>query len=618
MGSKLCGEKLWGGVCGVVRQMARAGRITAGCAGLLVCLGLLLAGSSNAATVPSSVLWRSAEPGTSAGSAAIPRGVAADPDSGRVYVADHGNNRINEFTAWGEFVKAWGWGVLDGSAELQMCTTDTGCQAGLAGDGPGQLDRPGGLVVVEGGSIFVADRGNLRVQKFGSDGGFQLMLGGQVDQGPIHPGNRCTAQYIEEGDVCGTGLSGTGQEEFSIWPVGSYVSRDALNNIYVGDTNRIQVFDAAGVYLSSLSLPSEGSVASLAVDVSTGDIYFSFPVINEAGVAQFPGVFRLSAGTGSLKDTLAVDRPSAIAADPEGNVYVAREPGAFLPSARSELLVFDADGQLVGSGEGAATDLISSSGIGTNVVGAEGQIGVYVSNSRNEGGFVQAYLPAPSFWPPPPAQPVIIDQYATSVDAKGATVRATINPRFWSDTRYYVEYGTDPCEASACQKLPAPPGSLLTSKVISAPLTSAGVFLEGLVPNTTYHYRFVAESSGGGPVSGAEATFTTPPLSPVGPPCPNDVLRPGAGGALPDCRAYEMVSPIDKEGADIWFVFTDAGDPAGLDQAAPAGSTITYSAYRAFADPKSAPYTSQYLARRGRGRLGERIDLATARRPLAL
>jgi len=60
-------------------------------------------------------------------------GLAADPSSGHIFLSELGNNRISEYTAWGEFVKSWGWGVRDGSPEPQICTATTGCLSGQEG-----------------------------------------------------------------------------------------------------------------------------------------------------------------------------------------------------------------------------------------------------------------------------------------------------------------------------------------------------------------------------------------------------------------------------------------------------------------------------------------------------
>ena len=127
--------------------------------------------------------------------------------------------------------------------------------------------------------------------------------------------------------------------------------------------------------------------------------------------------------------------------------------------------------------------------------------------------------------PPPKRPPSIDEQYALSADSDGAVVRAEINPHFWKDTTYYVQYGTAECPESGwsegCKEQPAPPGALLGDKAVNSSLPTAGVFLGGLSPATTYYYRFVAQSSGGGPVfgkggkvgeDGKEATFTTFPL----------------------------------------------------------------------------------------------------------
>ena len=190
---------------------------------------------------------------------------------------------------------------------------------------------------------------------------------------------------------------------------------------------------------------------------------------------------------------------------------------------------------------------------------------------------------------------------------------AQINPRFWPDTAYRVEYGTAPCREGGCT---ASTGERpLTSRTTSSPLASEAFLLEGLAPGTTYHYRFVAESGGGGPVygidpdgpegpeeatpeAGLEGTFTTY-RAPQPAPCANDAYRGGSSGALPDCRAYEMVTPLDKEGGDIAVLISELTSlPAVLQQAASGGDRLAYGSYRSFGGAPSAPWTSQYVASR--------------------
>jgi hypothetical protein len=81
--------------------------------------------------------------------------------------------------------------------------------------------------------------------------------------------------------------------------------------------------------------------------------------------------------------------------------------------------------------------------------------------------------------------------------------------------------------------------------------------------------------------------------------CSNETFRIGPSSALPDCRAYEMVSPPNKNGGEI-----DGGvHKAAIvppQQAASNGESVTYASTSAFVDanPESAVVSSQYLSRR--------------------
>ena len=74
--------------------------------------------------------------------------------------------------------------------------------------------------------------------------------------------------------------------------------------------------------------------------------------------------------------------------------------------------------------------------------------------------------------------------------------------------------------------------------------------------------------------------------------CPNEHLRseqPFASG-LPDCRAYEMVSPVGKG---------DDGVSSVSSRAAASGEAVSYFSRGSFADPMSALLEGRYLSRRG-------------------
>ena len=121
-------------------------------------------------------------------------GVAVNEATGDLYVADTGNHRIDQFEADGTFVRAWGWGVRDGSAELQTCTSITGCQAGLAGTEAGEFETALAIAVDNApggeGDVYVAGYGggaDNRIQKFTSEGALVTTwgAGGVLAEGPL-------------------------------------------------------------------------------------------------------------------------------------------------------------------------------------------------------------------------------------------------------------------------------------------------------------------------------------------------------------------------------------------------------------------------------------------------
>ena len=546
--------------------------------------------------------------GSAAGRLKGPSGIATDPVTHRVYVSDLSNKRVSAYTPWGEFVMAFGWGVRNGDPEPQTCTSETGCQAGLSGSGPGEFGDslyfgPNGIAVDESGDIYVMDLGNRRVQKFDSEGNFILTFGGKVDQDT--EGNVCTAA---SGHTCVAGQVGTGPSEFAItYSDGIGIRGDYLDvapdgSIYVGDRNRIQVFEPDGSFKSSFPLPEPGNPGALAIDPNTGTVYFAFAQDLQE---KSPGVYSFTSSGELLETVLPVGRPSGgIAVDADSNVYVVSGP----PFDFARVAKFDASGALLGEfGYGTKQPFFELRGLATGLVTEDGASDLYVGratfvspNPTTAAFRVYGTIPDSDLvGPPPSVPPEITDQYAVSVGSRSALLRARVNPHFWDDTTLYVQYGTADCETSACAAHPSAPGKLLTEKVTALPQVSPGIFLGDLQPNTTYHYRIVAQSGGGGPVHGPDRTFTTPPLpGPVGAGCANSARRAGAASFLADCRGYEMVSPVDKGGAGIGSLLDSHNIPVALTQAAEGGDRVTYTSQKSFAGALGSPYAPQYLAER--------------------
>jgi tripartite motif-containing protein 71 len=171
----------------------------------------------------------------------FPSGVATD-SSGNVYVADAFNNRIQKFDSDGHFVMAWGKNVyIFGAtgAPFEICTTAAFCQAGNGTGGlGGEMNFPSGVATDSAGSVYVADTGNHRIQRFGSSGAWDRAWGRNVNGGNVF--GVCTVAAN-----CLAGTTGVGGGEMYN-PEG--LATDATDHIYVADNAnfRIQKFDSLG------------------------------------------------------------------------------------------------------------------------------------------------------------------------------------------------------------------------------------------------------------------------------------------------------------------------------------------------------------------------------------
>ena len=144
--------------------------------------------------------------GTGDGQFNGPRGIAMAPD-GSIYVVDSGNNRVQHFSAEGQYLNSWG----------TFASVDQGEAPG------GTFNQPFGIAIGPDGSVYVADTWNYRIQKFTADGRFITMWG----------------------------VSGQAETPDAFWgPRGLAV--DQAGHVYVSDTGnkRIAVFDANGQFLT--------------------------------------------------------------------------------------------------------------------------------------------------------------------------------------------------------------------------------------------------------------------------------------------------------------------------------------------------------------------------------
>jgi hypothetical protein len=179
--------------------------------------------------------------------------------------------------------------------------------------------------------------------------------------------------------------------------------------------------------------------------------------------------------------------------------------------------------------------------------------------------------------------PGLRSESASSVTSTSVTLDATINPHEHS-TSYYFQYGKSSGYETT---VPLAPGAPLGSGLNDLEVAE---HVQGLSPETVYHYRVVAvsELSPGEFESflGRDETFTTQAAG-----------GGGGGSVLLDGREWELVSPADKHGARV--------DPisggGGVVQAAVGGEAMTFLT-RSPTESEPAGYTNgevQVLSLRG-------------------
>ena len=525
-----------------------------------------------------------------------PTEVGVDRDSHNVYVTDPGNYRVEKFSASGAFILMFGKGV-DQTTGGYVCTAASGdtCQAGTPGTHVGQFTTPSVLAVdnsggPSNGDVYVADTGAQTVQKFDSSGtlitswgeggalsrytnGIDLDAAGNLYTltpccGSIFEYNEAGTLIDHETRFPGVGLPG--------------LQVDAGGNFYI-KTNAgffstgIAKADPAGhpIGLLTSTLPTAG----YALDKSTDDLFQDIgDVIQRYSADCDPGEGTCtpvdSFGSGHLSGA------TGLGVDPgDHTVYVA-------DTAANDVAVFGDVEPIVTTG--APTGITESSVTLTGNIDPAGRGNI--TECRFEYGFDKGYgtilpcTPDPASSPPgsnftgPTAvtasisglSPGTVDHYrlvasntaeATSngadrtftttqppavdglssanLTATTADLEAQVNPN-GLDTTYRFEYGPT---LSYGQSIPIPDGAIGASNSDQA----IEVHLEGLIPKTVYHYRLVAANEDGTTTTG-DQTFNFYP-----PPCPNENVRQQTqADYLPDCRAYELVSPEDAAGTLLY------------------------------------------------------------------
>jgi hypothetical protein len=572
-----------------------------------------------------------------------PAQLAVSPVNGHVYVADLTNRRISEFDADGNFIRLWGWDVVMsgrpgdlGADAFEICTVMVDCkQAGSAGaDGGrfGGFESPDALIADASGNIWASDPDNRRIQQFDASGNFIAVYGYDVDAlGGGGALERCTSTVV---GACQAGTEGTDPGKFSHGPHG--IAFDSGGNLYAidPDNRRVQKFDPtllasvsdfgtaslahftsnapehvlalmggnrlafvvnnAGVgerqiveldpadaSVEDTSLVGSGfndNLSALAVEETTGNVYatigFSSGSYSGSNVPKSPRPILVLGATLPPDPVLTID-PVTVKADttatfsgmvdPTGGIVTCAfqysTGPAFAPSETSSVLTPGCD-SLASSGAQAvsanATGLIPNTHYFVRLAASR----PLVPNSTTTSSATEFDTDS--------VPPAVSNVGAVEIADTSARLVGTIDPKH-AATSYVFEYGTTPALGSS-----TPPVDIGNG---TAPLIVSQV-IEDLSPATTYHFRLVATNDFGS-ASSSNRTFLTR-TDPV----------------LPDARAYEMVSPVDKNGGGAL-----SGGQAGWSVAYD-GEAVGFCTTSMFGNP-SSPLTNifdacaHYASRRG-------------------
>ncbi|MEN6342987.1 MAG: 6-bladed beta-propeller, partial [Methanospirillum sp.] len=259
-----------------------------------------------------------------------PWGVAVDP-AGNVYVTDPVNDRVQSFTPNGDYLDEWG----------------------STGTGDGQFQGPAGIAIDREGAIYVFDCMNFRVQKFAPNGMLIARWGSAGSQPGQFGGNWWDGSGIIDANSIAVGPGGivyvadkgnsriqlfrsdgvfirayeaSGYDTEGMFSSPRGLDTDREGNVYVADPNvcRIQKFARDGTIISQWG--AQGSIDGrfdMPVDVAVdGDGYVY--VIDYHRVEKFTssGDFVASWGSYGSEDG-QLNYPYGIAVDGAGNVYVA-------------------------------------------------------------------------------------------------------------------------------------------------------------------------------------------------------------------------------------------------------------------------------------------------------
>jgi hypothetical protein len=470
-------------------RRAGAARRAATAAGLAAIVALLL---------PALAVAGTHEFISSFGSFSSPESLAVDQARDLVYVLNRENGTVDRFDSEGQPASFGPTNSFHEGNRLTGLTFPFGTsEAEIA-------VAPPGSALGTGGDVFVTNAGGLEVKAYDPDG--EVLNEASTDItgafGPPH------------GYICGVAVDPSGAV---------YVADYGVNAVmrYV-PTNTQPVEYRFDSQLTNVSSPCSISVGSSTLYVAT---WPSSP-LTAYPLSLFPGneeEFDVSSS-----GTVVEANGFPVAANAS---YVDPVTDELYVDEGEQVRVFDSTGQVVDE-FGSAQGLFESHGVAVD----SSLAAAFVADTFN--GIVDVYA-APRI-----DAPSLSGLRAVNVTETEARLRGEVNPNS-EPTHFHFEYVDDATFQATgfanASQVPVPDGQLgngFKAVGVSRPVA-------GLTPGTTYHYRLVA-SNPLGTTTGEPRTFTTFAAESAAS-CPNAANRGGLSQPLPDCRAYEMVTPAVKD-----------------------------------------------------------------------
>jgi hypothetical protein len=466
------------------------------------------------------------------------------PNAGDLLVADPGNRRIQEFTSSGAFVRAFGFDVTTGGVTtFEVCTVAASCkEAGASGSGSGQFatNTPTRVAEDSSGNIYTVEpTTNFRVQKF------------------TLPSNVPTPQgSFDEADLKGTAATNT-PTDVAVNPANGDVLVNKLfpaastpscpiTGVASGAESRVVEVSSAGALEGTHGIcagvtPSNG----LAVRGSTGDVYVSSTFAE-------PRVYVLNTGQ-PVAPTATITNVSGITAHGATVNALINPGGPELPYGtettykveyrRSDEVAYSSLFNLSASAGNRTTAKAITASLDGLRPGTSYDVRLTATKGLGSGSATATV----SFSTADAGPDVSLPDYVP-VTMNRARLEGTVNPN-GAASGYHFDYVDQArFEADGFSGATRVPASDVSAGAgFSAAVASQEI--SGLKAGTTYRFRLTATSGFGQDF--AEGSFSTP-SDPGG--CPNAQLRseqvstdfPGGSTSLPDCMAFEMVTPPKK------------------------------------------------------------------------